>query len=253
MSRGVRDHRVIADLFGDLVGQQDDAGRFGETGEVERSVGGAAFATAEPPDHRLTVGREFHNGVITGVGDENAAFGGPHRLAREAKLVLLLFDRHVQVATAAQRPLGVMRLDEFGDDLPKGFAVSFSRRVVHDIAFGVDDDERRPRLHGVLRPGLHLRIVENRVMDLVALDRRLDRRGLPLVEELRRMHADGDQDVGELRLQRPQLVEHVEAVHTAAGPEVEQHDASAQLGELERAAARVQPDVTGQLGGAHAR
>ena len=55
------------------------------------------------------------------------------------------------------------------------------------------------------------------------------------------MDTDRDQRVRELRLQGTQLVEDVEAVDAATGPEVQEDDAPAQLGEGERAATGVQP------------
>ena len=55
----------------------------------------------------------------------------------------------------------------------------------------------------------------------VPLDGGGQRLRVRLVLELRRVHADDDEHVGVLLLQRPQLVEHVQAVDAAERPEVE--------------------------------
>ena len=72
------------------------------------------------------------------------------------------------------------------------------------------------------------------MVHLVALDGGLDRGGLGLVRELRRVDADHGEHVGELGLERAQLVEHVQAVAAAGRPEVEQHEPPAQPGEGQR-------------------
>ena len=72
-----------------------------------------------------------------------------------------------------------------------------------------------------------------------------DRVGLVL--ELRGVHADGDQDVGVLVLQGAQLVEHVQAVDAAEGPEVEDHDLAAQVGQCDRFVPGVEPAPSAQL------
>src|SRR3546814_8537941 len=85
----------------------------------------------------------------------------------------------------------------------------------------------------------------------VALDRSPERVRIGLVHELRRVRPDHDQLVGELLLYRAQLVEDVQAVDAAEGPEVEQHEASAELAQGQRAGG-VEPAAAAELGGAHA-
>jgi hypothetical protein len=57
--------------------------------------------------------------------------------------------------------------------------------------------------------------------DLVTLDGRGESTVVGLVRELRRVHSDDHQHVGVLPLQLPQLVENVQAVDAAEGPEVQ--------------------------------
>ena len=84
--------------------------------------------------------------------------------------------------------------------------------------------------------------------DRIPLDRRLDRGRVALVLELRGVDADDDELLGEPLLDRPQLVEDVQAVDAAERPEVEQHDATAQLGEGQVVTAGVEPAAAAQLG-----
>src|SRR5215469_10099113 len=66
------------------------------------------------------------------------------------------------------------------------------------------------------------------------------------------MHADHDQGVAVLLLQRPQLVEHVKAVDAAERPEVEQHDLAAQVGERQIPTTGVEPAAALELRSAYA-
>jgi hypothetical protein len=58
--------------------------------------------------------------------------------------------------------------------------------------------------------------------------------GHPFGRELGGMNADDDQFTGEFTFQLPQLREDVEAVDSAVGPEVEDDQLAAQVGERER-------------------
>jgi hypothetical protein len=69
------------------------------------------------------------------------------------------------------------------------------------------------------------------VRDLVTLDRRGQGVRVGLVHELRRVDAHDDQLTGVLLLELAHLVQHVQAVHTAEGPEVQHREATAQVGE----------------------
>ena len=79
------------------------------------------------------------------------------------------------------------------------------------------------------------------MVDGVPVDGGDDRVVLGLVDELGRVDADRHQDVGVVCLERAQLVEDVQAVDAAEGPEVEQDDLAAQVGQREGATPGVEP------------
>ena len=116
-----------------------------------------------------------------------------------------------------------------------------------DVALRVDEHQRRPGPGGVGLPGDELGVVEDGVLHGVPLDGLGERHRVGLVHELRRVHADDDQLLGEPLLQRPQLVDDVQAVDAAEGPEVEQHEAAAQVAQGDGAVG-VQPGPAASSG-----
>ena len=110
--------------------------------------------------------------------------------------------RHVGVVAGLERALGRVLLDELGDERGETGAVPLAGHRGHDVALRVDDDERRPRAGRVGPPRRELRVVEHGVVDGIPLDGRGERDGIRLVLELRRVHADDRQRVGEARLER---------------------------------------------------
>ena len=65
--------------------------------------------------------------------------------------------------------------------------------------------------------------------DVVAVDGCGERYGVGFVLEFGAVHADGDEYVGEFFFEGAQLVEDVQAVDAAEGPEVENNDFAAQI------------------------
>ncbi|MNI54223.1 hypothetical protein D3C73_1091100 [compost metagenome] len=86
-------------------------------------------------------------------------------------------------------------------------------------------------------------------MNFVAFHGRCQCNRIRFVFELGRMHADRHQHVRVLFLKGAQLVQHVQAVDAAEGPEVEQHDLAAQGLEVQGFPARVEPAAALQFGG----
>ncbi len=150
-------------------------------------------------------------------------------------------------------PLRVVLADQLVEQRVEGVGVPLAGQLRDHVALGVDHHQRRPRPHGVLLPGREVRVVEHRVVHLVPLDGRGDGGRVGLVLELGRVDPDGHQDVGVLLLERAQLVQDVQAVHAAEGPEVEQDDLAAQVGEPRCLAARVEPSATLELRSPDAR
>ena len=120
-----------------------------------------------------------------------------------------------------------------------------------NVALGVDDHQCGPGPGGVILPGDQLRVIQDRVLDLVALHRSGQRVGVSLMLKLRRVHAHGDQHIVETLLQRTQFVQHMEAVDAAEGPEIENDDFAAQILEGDLLTSGVQPASADQLGGPH--
>src|SRR5262249_25120329 len=103
-----------------------------------------------------------------------------------------------------------------------------------DLAGRVDEGDRRPGADGVLAPDAEVAVVDHGMTDRQTQDSLANRVGVLLVGELRRVDADDDDIAGVLALQLPQLRQDMVAVNSAEGPEVEQHQFTAQLGDRER-------------------
>ena len=65
-----------------------------------------------------------------------------------------------------------------------------------------------------------------------------------LMGELGCVHANRHEHVGPLLLERPQLVQDVQAVDAGEGPEIEEHNAAAQVSEAQLMTPSVQPAST---------
>ena len=156
-------------------------------------------------------------------------------------------------ATYGESPAAAPRSRCSATSSPSSASIAWAwprRRTARRRTLRVDQHQRRPG-PGVGLPRDQLGVVQHRVVHGVALDRRRERDRVGLVDELRRVDPDHDQLVGVLLLHRPQLVEDVQAVHAAERPEVEQHEAAAQVAQRNRAVG-VEPAAAHQLGGADA-
>lgn len=238
----------VGDDYGAVV-EEGEALRFVEARGVGRTVTEPARPGTDPPYDVLPVRRQLDQLVPGGVADQEGAGGQGQRLAREAQDRRLRFRGDIRTVPAPERPLrGMLGLQLLHQPLD-GVRVPLARVLRDDVPLRVDDDERRPRAHGVLLPGRQLRVVQHRMLHAVPLDRVHDRLVLGLVHELRRVHADDHDRVPVLPLQLPQLVQDVQAVDAAEGPEIQDDDASPQVGQGVLLVARVQPAaLAGQLG-----
>ena len=77
-------------------------------------------------------------------------------------------------------------------------------------------------------------VVQDGVFDFVTKDRFVDAGRLLFVIELGGMHANDNDDAGIAGFDLGEIGQRVDAVNAAQGPEVEQHDAAAKIGELDR-------------------
>ena len=238
---GVGDHHVVA---GDLAPSAPAAG----TGPAARrtraslgpAVGAAALAGADPPDDRLAVRRRARRRC-----------GGPSRTT--SRVPSGSDDR---LAGEAQRRSRARRGGTYGPSprcrvpFASWVAISSSSSRASPSAWPSPaiDATTYPSGSTTVSVGqalaaywshvMQLGVVEHRVGDAVPLDRGRQRVRVALVLELRRVHADDDEHVAVLLLQRPQLVEHVQAVDAAEGPEVEQDDLAAEVAERQLACRR---------------
>jgi hypothetical protein len=136
---------------------------------------------------------------------------------------------------------------QLGDEHVDRVLVPLAGVLGDDVALRVDEHQRGPGASGVGLPGLEVGVVEHRVRDLVALRGRPQRVRVGLVHELRRVDAHDDELTVVLLLQRPKLVEDMQAVDAAERPEVEQDEAAAQVGQAQGALG-VQPPSSVELG-----
>ena len=104
----------------------------------------------------------------------------------------------------------------------------------HERSLGIDERESGPGAYAVGAPQAKLGILDHGVGDVVARDRLRQLVGLLLGRELRRMHADDGDLIGKSGLQLAQRRKHVNAVDAAEGPEIENDEFAAEVGQRER-------------------
>ncbi len=243
----------VVDGVGDdhrAVRQQRQALRLAERRRVGRAVREAAHAGADAPHHALAVRRQLHQLVPGGVADQEIPGRQQQRLAGEAERGGLRLRRHVRTVAPAQGALGRVLGLQLLHQLRYRVRVPLAGVLGDDVPLGVDHHQRGPGPHRVLLPRGQLGVVEHRVLHPVPLHGVHHRLVLRLVHELRRVHPDDHHRVPVLLLQLPQLVQDVQAVDAAEGPEIQNDDASPQVGEGVLGVARVQPAaLADQLGG----
>ncbi len=244
---GVRDDHVVAGDLGHVRRQQAEPLRLGERGGGGRAVRAAPGTGADAADHRLAVGGQLDQRVPGRVADQQVPAVERQRLAGEPQHGVRLGRRHVRALAPVQRALRLVGGDQLVDQPGQPFGVPLAGHGGDHVALRVDHGQGRPRLGRVLLPHVHVGVVEHRVVHAVPLDGRGQRRRVLLVLELRRVHADHDQDVAVLLFERAQLVQHVQAVDAAEGPEIEQDDLAAQVGQRDGLAAGVQPGPAPQF------
>ena len=247
---GVGDDELVADPLGEVIGQHRDAAGFAEGRRGEVPVDPPAGAGADAADDRGAVGVVFDEAVVTGVGHEQVPRGQPRGLARVEQVGLRGRRRDIGAVPGVEGALGRMLGDEALDDLGQPGGVALARHRRHEVALGVDHGQCRPSSGGVGLPGDEVGVVEDEVFDLVALHGLVDGLDGAFELELRGVDADDDEFLGVLLLERAQLVEDVEAVDAAEGPEVQQDDLAAQVRQGQLLAAGVHPPAADEFGGA---
>ena len=109
------------------------------------------------------------------------------------------------------------------------------------LTVGADEDDGGPGLYVIGAPGAKVAVVHDGVGDAEAAGGGADVFGHALGGELARVNADY-YEVGAVFLFKPvDHRQHVDAVDSAVGPEVEQHQLAAQIGQRERLTSGVDP------------
>ena len=211
--------------------EQAEPLRLGEARRLGRTVRAATLARAEAAHQGLAVRRT----APPASGGPSRRPAGCRSAARSAlpgkrSRVVRGGRRHVRAVAAVQGALGLVGGDQLVQQPHQALGVALAGHRGDDVALGVDHREGGPGLGGVLLPHLHVGVVEDGVVDAVPLDGGGEGGRVPLVLELRRVHADDDEGVAVFLLQRPQLVQDVQTVDAAEGPKVEHHDLAAQVG-----------------------
>ena len=170
----------------------------------------ALYYSLRTTDRRMNAGR-----LIREVIEEKGGSAGGHGSMAGARIPL--------------RGLSLPARARFKQDLVQRFPVSFARNVAAVIALGVNQHERRPSPGAEFLPDAHLRIVDDRVRNLIPHDGFADILVVLFVGELRRMDADHDELPVVLLFEERQIGEHVHAVDAAEGPEVEQDELASQV------------------------
>src|SRR5918994_1510635 len=253
MVDGVGDHDVVPSPFRDLAREQRQALRFAELRPVRRPVRESPVAGADAAHDCLEVVGQLHEAVVTGVADEDRPRQQSDDLAGKAQRGRLGPGRNVRRIALAQRSLGGVLGDQLVEQGPQRVCVTFAGELRGNVTLGVDKRQGRPGPHGVGLPGREVRVVEDWMPHVVALDGGADGPVVRLVRELRRVDAYHRQDVGVLLFDGPQLVEHVQTVHAAERPEVQQDETSAQRTQRQALVPGVEPATSAvQLGCPHA-
>ena len=111
---------------------------------------------------------------------------------------------------------------------------ALARQITEHFALRIDDHDRRPGAHAIRRPDTVVTVVDDGVGQAVTRRDHADVLCIAFVVELGRMHADHDQRIAKLGFEALQVRDDVDAVDAAVGPEVEQDDAPAQIGNRQR-------------------
>src|SRR3954467_5652495 len=135
------------------------------------------------------------------------------------------FDRDV-LARDAEGPL---------DQSLRLLVATLAEVVVADDGVGVDEVERRPVVVVECAPDLVVVVQRDRVVDLALVRRLPHTLDVALERELRRVDSDDDQPVVAIGVRpRPDVWLRAQPVDAGERPEVDEHDAAAQIGRAER-------------------
>ncbi len=127
-----------------------------------------------------------------------------------------------------------MEVDQpFDHSIRVGVDVFLTRIRLHQVAFRIDDTDRRPGLDAVGHPDFAVGVVDDWMVQLVSKHRFLDALGIFFVVELGGVDADNDHFVWILLLQPDQVGEEVQAINSTQSPEFQNDNFAAKILELD--------------------
>ncbi len=205
-----------------------------EPGVRGRSVDEARLAAADCCCHPPFEVRN-QDAVVPRIGDEQsvARRDGQHLAGKAQRLPTRRQWVDAQ-RPAIEQPVRVVLSDAVCQGCPHRLEGKLPLVLGEDAAAGIDQHQRRPGADGVLLPNHVLVIIDDRVMHLQPLHSGTQVLRDPFGRELVGMNPDDDQFVDKRAFELPQLREDVVTVDSAGGPEVEQDQLAAQVGQRQR-------------------
>ena len=211
------------------------AHQFHALGVVERGGGIVAvhegFRSRTDDGLRLSLQVGDDDAVVVGVRNEQSVARAVGKyLTRESQRGFFNGLRFEAQVAPVDQPLFVKLGDHSPYQIIKSLVGQFTLVLADHLAFRVNEHQRRPGTAGVLPPHLELGVIDDGVLQLVALGRQQHVVGVLLVGELGRVDAYHHQLVRVLFFHFPQLRKHMHAVDSTVGPEVENDHLAAQVG-----------------------
>ncbi len=207
--------------------------RFAETRLPEAPVFESRLAA---PDHRPHLERvpqhvPVHDAVMAAVGHRDPALDVGGDLSGKQQRTGFRLDglRPQRPRTSIHRSLPLVFLDQITQEIVQWLVRQLTGLLRDDIPLGIHDRDRRPCSHRVRAPEAKLPVVHDRMVDPLPAAGLGDRFCASLVMVLAGVDADRDQRLAERRLELPDPRQHVQAVDSAVGPEVEQDDPAAKI------------------------
>jgi hypothetical protein len=193
------------------------------------------------------------NAVMAGVGDGDAlaVHGDLARIRERSGRDRRGLGGEVE-RPLAESAIGTRRRDDALDERRDRVGGELARAHSYDRASRIDGDEGGPCAHGVRAPHAELAIVQNRMGRTEPDGGVTNARRVAFGDVLAAVHPDDGDGFGKPLLELPQLRQHMDAVDSTVGPEVEEEQLAAKVAECEPPTAGMQPiERVGKVWGAH--
>ena len=218
--------------------------------------GGSRIAVGKPlnaaADNGLRCAVQVGNddAVVVGVGDEQSVAGavGQHFAGEGQRGIGNGVGLEVE-RPAVNQPLRVKLGNHPAQQVVKSVIGQLALVLADNLAGGVNEHQRWPGAAGVLLPHLELGIVDDGMLELVALGGQQHIVGVLFVGELGRMDADDHQLGGVFFLEFPQLRKNVHTIDSTVSPEIQHDHLAAQVSHSEGAVGVEPFHAVGKVGG----